>query len=331
MACIKAVLWQQGLLLAQNRDPANLSTINSGKKVGGPEGDTPTRACVSMTAPTNAPLDNLLSRVHEECYDDAVFRDRVLGDHPAPWLGLRAQRATAPPGLASFDQLKVQETLGNTPGCKATLTCALNSCRVLSSMAGIVANRHKLLLGARQGKQQTTLAFSFVAEASRQSIPVGLDLAAIGSQCVLCGDHGQLRPYSHVPLLASAYEGEGKAKDVTWPSVLTFSFNNVHIRSAGPHVHWHDLQRCCTTSTLQFFLYRTRYGAIILVQRYRLNKPLATIMRALFIGGALGHCHSTVHTLPDPILDNPIRIVDLHGHNWWGQVEETLGPDDLGT
>ena len=122
----------------------------------------------------------LLARVHEECYKDNVFREKVLGDHLAPWLRLRAQRATAPPGLASCDRLKVQETLGNTPGSKATLKCALNSCRVLFAAAGIVANRHKMLLG--KGKEKTRFAFSFVDEASRHSIPVSLDLAAMGSQ-----------------------------------------------------------------------------------------------------------------------------------------------------
>ena len=102
----------------------------------------------------HAQVDNPLSRVHDECYNDVVFHDRVLGDHPAPWLRLRAQRATAPPGLASFDQLKVQETLGNTRGCKATVTSALNSCHVMFATAGMVANRHKLLLGVAPGKPQ---------------------------------------------------------------------------------------------------------------------------------------------------------------------------------
>ena len=198
VAGIKAVLWQQGPLVAQNPDPANLGTVNMGKKVGGPEGDTPPRACVLLVAPTNAQVDMLLTRVHQECYSDTVFRDTVLGDHPAPSLRLRAQQATAPPGLASFDQLKVQDILGNPPGCKATLKCALNSCRVLFALAGMVANRHKLLLGAAAGKEQTRFAFSFVDEASRHSIPVGVDLAAMGNQCLLCGDPGQLRPYSHV-------------------------------------------------------------------------------------------------------------------------------------
>ena len=88
VACIKAVLWQQGLLVAQNPEPADPGTWNMGRKVGGPETDTPPRACVLVTAPTNAQVDMLLARVHEECYKDSVFREKVLGDHPAPWLRL---------------------------------------------------------------------------------------------------------------------------------------------------------------------------------------------------------------------------------------------------
>ena len=105
----------------------------------------------------------------------------------------------------------MQETLGNTVGCKATLTCALNSCRVPFATAGMVANRHKLLLGAAAGTRQTRFAFSFVDGASRHCIPVGLDLAAMGRHCLLSGDAGELRPYNHVQLLASACEGEVNA------------------------------------------------------------------------------------------------------------------------
>ena len=286
VACIKAVLWQQGLLVAQNPHPADLGTLNMGRKVRGPETDTPPRACVLVTAPTNAQVDMLLARVHEECYKDSVFREKMLGEHPAPWLRLRAQRATAPTGLAPFDQEAVQKTLGKTPSCKPTLKCALNSCRVLFATAGMVANRHKMLLG--KGQEKTRFAFSFVDEASRHSIPVGLDLAAMGSQCLLCGDPGQLRPYSHVQLLASLCEAEKVEvvpNRVAWPRDDTFKYNGVVRDCPCPEVHWHDSHRFCTTSTLQFFLYRTRCLASILVQQYRMTKPLATVMRALFTGG----------------------------------------------
>ena len=191
----------------------------------------------------------------------------------------------------SFNQLKVQETLGNTPGCKATLKCALNSCRVLFATAGMVANRHKMLLG--KGKEKTRFALSSVDEASRHNIPVGLDLAAIGSQCLLCGDPGQLRPYSQVQLLASTCKAEVVPEEVAWRSDNTFKYNGVVRESPGPQVHWHDSHRFCTTSTLQFLLYRKRCRASILEEQYRMTKPLATLMRALFTGGAVGHYHSS--------------------------------------
>ena len=76
VACIKAVLWQQGYIVAQNPDSAHLSTINQGRRVGGLEGDNAPRSCLMVTAPTNAQVDNLLSRVHEEYYADPVSRDR---------------------------------------------------------------------------------------------------------------------------------------------------------------------------------------------------------------------------------------------------------------
>ena len=300
-----------------------------GRKLGGPEEDTQPRACVLVNAPKNAQVDMLLARVHEECYKDNVFREKVLGDHPGPWLRLRAQRATAPLGLAPFDQLKVQETLERTPSCKATLKCALSSRRVLFATAGMAANRQKMLLG--KGKAQTRFAFSFVDEASRHSIPVGLDLAAMGSQCLLCGDPGQLRPYNQ--LLASACEAE-KAEvvpeAVAWPADDTFKFNGVVRDSPGPQVHWHDSHPFCTTSTLQFLLYRTRCRASILVQQYRMTKPLATLMRALFTGGAVGHYHSSENPLPDPTLNKSIRIVDLNGPTRWEELERTSGAEDLG-
>ena len=237
------------------------------RKVGGRETYTQPRACVLVTAPTNAQVNMLLARVHEECYKDSVFREKVLGDHPAPWLRLRAQLAAAPPGLAPFNQEEVQRTLRCTLGCKATLKRALNSCRVLFATAGMVANRHKMVLG--KGQEKTRFAFSFVDEASRHSIPVGLDLPAMGSQCLLCGDPRQLWPYRHVQLLASACEAE-KAEvvpeAVAWPSDDTFKFNGVVRGCRGPQVHWHDSPRFCTTSTLQFFLYRTRCRASIVVQ-----------------------------------------------------------------
>ena len=52
-------------------------------------------------------------------------------------------------------------------------------------------------------------------------------------------------------------------------------------------------------------------------------------MRALFTRGGLGYYHSSLHPLHDPMLHNPIRIVDLDGDKWWHQLGETLGNADL--
>ena len=47
-------------------------------------------------------------------------------------------------------------------------------------------------------------------------------------------------------------------------------------------------------------------------------------------GGAVGHYHSSENPLPHPILNTPIRIVDLAGSTWWGELEQILGAQDLG-
>ena len=147
--------------------------MNQGRRVGGPEGDNPPLACVLETAPTNAQLDNLLLRVHEECYVDPMFREAVIADHPAPWSQLRAPPATAPRALQSCDQKKVQETPRKTPGCRPTLASAVKSCCVVFTTAGIVANRHRLLPGGASRRLQSRVPLTFVDEASRHSIPVG--------------------------------------------------------------------------------------------------------------------------------------------------------------
>ena len=225
----------------------------------------PLQSCVLVTAPTNAQVNNLLSWVPEECHDVPVCCEKLPGDHLAPWLQLRAQLAAFPLALASFDQRKVQVTLGSTPTGNPTFTCAANSCPMVFAAAGMVANQRRLLLGAAPVRPQTRFGFNFVDEASRNSILVGLDLASIGNQCLLWGGPGQLRPYSHVNLLAAACSGNPQAKDVAWRTQQTFSYHNVCMPSASPHVHRHDSQRFCTTSTLQFFLYRTRCRSSILV------------------------------------------------------------------
>ena len=112
-----------------------------------------------------------------------------------------------------------------------------------------------------QGGHKLGSPSALVDEAAGHNIPLGLDLAAMGSQCLLCGVPGQLRPYSHVQLLGAGCSGAPQACDVAWPTEQAFKYNNVGMQSAGPHVHWDGCHRFCTTSTLQFFLYRTRCRA----------------------------------------------------------------------
>ena len=100
------------------------------------------------------------------------------------------------------------------------------------------------------------------------------------------------------------------------------------MHSARPHLHWHDSHRFCTTNCLPFFFYHTRCRASILARQYRMNMPVATVMRCLFKGGALGYYHSPIHPLPDILLQNPIRIVDLDADTWWDQLEGSLGKRD---
>ena len=49
-----------------------------------------------------------------------------------------------------------------------------------------------------------------------------------------------------------------------------------------------DSQRFDTSSVLQFVLCRTRCTAYVLTQQFRMDLPLATVVRGLFTGGVLG-------------------------------------------
>ena len=112
---------------------------------GGPT-DNPPRACILVTAPTNAQVDNLMLRVIQSADQELVFSKAVLKDHAVPLMLLRAARGRTPPGLEPYNQATVQETLADHPDCNGTLQCALNSCRVLFATAGMVATRRKSLL-----------------------------------------------------------------------------------------------------------------------------------------------------------------------------------------
>ena len=192
-------------------------------------------------------------RVFQSAEQDLVFSEAVLKDHPVPWMRLRAARGRTPPGLEPYNPTTVQETLANHPDCNGILQCALNSCQVLFATAGVVATRRKLLL---TGDPQTRFAFRFVDESSRHSIPVGLDLAAFGAQCMFCGDAGQLRPYSAITLLAAAAKAEGDkkgkggkvtAQHIAWAQSGHFANLNVHL-DQGPGMQYGDSQRFATSS-----------------------------------------------------------------------------------
>ena len=143
-------------------------------------------------------------------------------------------------------------------------------------------------LGLLQGSHKLDSLLAFLMRRP-YSIPVGLNLAAMGGQCLLCGYPGQLQPYSHIQLLVAGCPNIYlKALNFGWPLPESFKHSNVDI-SQGPGVHFHDSLRFCTSSTLLLFLYRTRCRATVLAQHHHMNMPLATVMRALFTRGALGH------------------------------------------
>ena len=222
-----------------------------------------------------------------------------------------------PPDLQVYNQPAGQETLANHPGCYGKFACALNSYRVLFATAVIVATRRKLLLGGPPGDPQTRSVLSFVDESSRHSILVGLDLAAFGAQCMFCGDAGQLRPYSAIPLLATEHS-KVTAKQVAWPQSEHFANLNVRI-DEGPRMQHGDSQRFATSNVLQFVLYHTRCTACVLTQQFRMDLPLATVVRGLFTGGSLGRyppSSPTLRHLPPVLGGQHIRIVSTNDPEW---------------
>ena len=104
------------------------------------------------------------------------------------------------------------------------------------------------MLGSPPSDPQSRFAFSFVDQSSRHSIPVGLDLAAFGAQCIFCGDAGQLRPYSAITLLATQ-KNKVTAKQIAWPQSEHFANLNVHI-DEGQEMQYGDSQRFATSSVL---------------------------------------------------------------------------------
>ena len=166
------------------------------------------------------------------------------------------------------------------------------------------------------GDPQTRFAFSFVDESSRHSIAVGLALAAFGAQCMFCGDAGQLRPYGAITLFASQKGGKVTAKQIAWPQLEHFANLNVHL-DEGPGMLYGDSQRFATSSVLQFVLHRTRCTACVLTQQFRMDVPLATVVRELFMGGSLGWYPSSSPALPPSVLGGQhIRVVSADDPEW---------------
>ena len=58
--------------------------------MGAPD-DHPPRACILVTAPTNAQVANLIRRVIQSAEQDPAFMQDLLKDHPTPWMRLRAE------------------------------------------------------------------------------------------------------------------------------------------------------------------------------------------------------------------------------------------------
>ena len=68
---------------------------------------------------------------------------------------------------------------------------------------------------------------------------------------------------------------------------------------------------------LQFVLYRTRGTACVLTQHFRMDAPLAAVVRGLFTGGSLGRYPPSSPALPPPVLGGQhIRIVSTDNPKW---------------
>ena len=152
----------------------------------------------------------------------------------------------------------------------------------------MVARRRKLVLGGPAGRPQTRFAVSSVDESSRHSIPVGLELAAFGTQCMFCGDAGQLRPYGAITLLATLSDNQKVTSDqIARPHNEHFPNVDVDI-DQGPLMQHHNSMCFATSSVLQLVLSRTRCTACVLTQQFCMDLPLAMVVRGPFTGGALG-------------------------------------------
>ena len=127
---------------------------------------------------------------------------------------------------------------------------------------------------------------------------MGLDLAAFGAQCMFCGDAGQLHPYSAITLLAMQYS-KVSSNPIAWPQKEHFVNLDVDI-DQGRRMQYGDSPRLATSSVLQFVLYRTRCTACVLTQQFRMDLPLAMVVRGLFTKGSLRSYPPFSPALPPP-------------------------------
>ena len=82
-----------------------------------------------------------------------------------------------------------------------------------------------------------------------------------------------------------------------------------------------DSQRFATSSVLPFVLYRTRSTTCVLTQQFRMDPPLAMVVRGLFIGWSLGWYPPSSPAILPPILGGQhIRIVSTDHVEWRREV-----------
>ena len=78
-----------------------------------------------------------------------------------------------------------------------------------------------------------------------------------------------------------------------------------------------DSQRFATSSVLQFVQYRTRCTVCVLTQQFRMDMPLATVVRGLCTRGSLGWYPPSSPALPPPVLGGQhIHIVSTDDPEW---------------
>ena len=212
---------------------------------------------------------------------DDLFME-VIGDNPCPWVRLRAARVPCPPNLREYEQSVLEKKLCEVPHCDGTLSCILNSVRVVFTTAGIAQSRRCWLLQPKAGKPRTPFAAIIMDECSRHTIPTMIDLMSYGTRSVAVGDM-QLPPYTYISMLAGNVEAPND-KSVGWPTRAYFANCKVDIAKFNATDGWREMLDFEKTSGLHFLLYRCRVMGVHLVQQHRMVPILAHVTRALFSG-----------------------------------------------